>query len=486
MIPETSGARGAVFNAWQGLLEGSRMALRLAVFSTLSIVVLVEFQAAWCEEPGEARASDASSSRAAVTAQVRQPGPQPETLEQAWAIALGANQELEARRRTVSAAEERLWSARGQRWPEVGVESSYMVRSGEPSFRFESGGMLLPTIRLPYEQDESFACRAQIELPLYTSGRIGHGIAAGNARVKSLSLQAENAAMGLKMQVAEQYVRVLRAQREVEVVESTVRRLESHLRDVEALFEHAQVPRNDVLAAQVALANARQGAIQAGNRLDAHRAGYNRLLGRALDAPVLIAELPVDSDAQNLETLTSRALQSRPEMAALAAEAHALQHEACSLRARNGPQVGVRGEYLFEENRFRSPEGIAAAGVAVRWNLFDGGRSCHEAAAVTEQAESVLRVRADEQSRIALEVRQAWLDVEETRRRLAITPQAIGQAEENLRVARQRYKSGLAINTEVLDAEKLLIEARRNHDNAGYDAVLANVRLRYATGDLTP
>ena len=42
------------------------------------------------------------------------------------------------------------------------------------------------------------------------------------------------------------------------------------------------------------------------------------------------------------------------------------------------------------------------------------------------------------------------------------------------------------INTEVLDAESLRTETRRNHDNATYDAVLAVLRLRHATGDLAP
>jgi len=450
----------------------------------LLLVAWTGLPAARCEEPGQTLATDSPNSPDPAKADA--PAPPGETLEQAWTIALSVNQQLEAKRRGVMAAEEKLGSVRGQRWPQVEAETSYRVRSGEPSFRVEPDGSLLPGMTFPYQQNESFALRAALEVPLYTWGRIGHGIAAGESRVKSLSLQADGAAMGLKLRVAEQYVGVLRAQREVEVVQSTVRRLESHLRDVELLFKHAQVPRNDVLAARVALAHARQGAIQAENRLDALRAGYNRLLGRSLDAPVSIADLSVDSEAGDIESLTAAALRNRPETAALAAEAAALQHEACSLRAKNRPQINLRGEYAFEENRFAQPEGIAAAGVAVRWNFFDGWQGRHEAAAVAEQAEGMARLRTDEQTRIALEVRQAWLDCQETRRRLAITPQAIEQAEENLRVARERYKSGLTINTEVLDAEKLLIEARRDHDAARYDAVMASVRLRYATGELKP
>jgi outer membrane protein TolC len=227
------------------------MAIRLAILSTLLMVVPAGLGAAQDEEPGEALATDVSSPQAGLSPAAGQPGPRAETLDQAWAIALSVNQQLEAQRRKVSAAQQRLEAVRGERFPEVGVESSYTVRSGEPSILFEPGGLPLPVTRFPFEQEESLACRARLELPLYTSGRIGHSIAAGDATVKSLEHRAQNAAMDLKLRVAEQYVAVLRAQREVDVVQSTARGLESHLRDVESLFEHGQVPRNDVLAAGV-------------------------------------------------------------------------------------------------------------------------------------------------------------------------------------------------------------------------------------------
>ncbi len=408
----------------------------------------------------------------------------PETLEEAWRVALAVNQGLEAERWGVSSAHHRLQAARAMRWPDVNVEGSYAVRDNEPAFRFDFPGIALPTDRFPYSQDESFAFRTNVDLPLYTSGRIRHGIAAADARLSSEQLGLEQSAMDLKLRVAADYVAVLRAQREVELAETAVRSLESHLRDVTLLFEHEQVPANDLLAAQVSLADARQGAIQAHNQLDGARAGYNRRLGRALDAPVHVAERAPRRVPEDLPTLTGRALQRRPALSERKAQARALDHRARSVMAETRPQVELRGEYAFEENRYRSPEGITAVGVGVSWNALDFGRSRHEAASLSDGAERARRLVAELESAIALEVRRAWLRVEETRRRLQVTAEAIQQAEENLRVARERYNLGMGISTEVLDAEKLRTRAYRNHDNATYDAVLAELRLRHATGEL--
>ena len=418
----------------------------------------------------------------------RSPG-QPETLEQAWAIALAADQQLEAKRWNVSSAKHSVDAAKAQRWPMFSVDGSYTLRDNEPAFRFDFPA--IPSLTspswtntFPYQQDENFAFRAKLNLPLYTSGRIRRGIAAAGAEVSSAELELERSAMDLKLGVAEEYVRVLRAQREVEVAESTVRSLEGHVRDVKLLFQHDQVPVNDLLAAQVALSDARHHAIRAHNHLDASRAAYNRRLGRPLTCPVRIAELRMETVEEDPEILTARALRTRPAVARLRAQVRALEHQAGSLRARNGPQVELLGEYALEENRFRSPEGIAAVGIGVSWNVWDGGRNRYEVAAVADQAEALRRLQADLESMIALEVRQAWLHVQETRQRLDVTTEAIHQAEENLRVARQRYTSGVGINTEVLDAETLRTRARRNHHNATHGAVLAVLRLRHATGEL--
>ena len=108
--------------------------------------------------------------------------------------------------------------------------------------------------------------------------------------------------------------------------------------------------------------------------------------------------------------------------------------------------------------------------------MFDGGKNRYQASALERRADGLVRVKKDLESRIALDVRRAWLDVQETGRRLTVAAEAITRAEENLRVARRRYKAGTAISTEVLDAQSLRAQAYRNRDHANYDAVLAALR----------
>ncbi|RLA52761.1 MAG: hypothetical protein DRQ98_09680 [Gammaproteobacteria bacterium] len=81
----------------------------------------------------------------------------------------------------------------------------------------------------------------------------------------------------------------------LEVANSHVTSLNALVQDVENMHEQGMVPHNDLLSAQVALADARQEAIRVQNGLDIAKSTYNRLLNRSLNQVVKL-------DAASLRT----------------------------------------------------------------------------------------------------------------------------------------------------------------------------------------
>jgi len=148
------------------------------------------------------------------------------------------------------------------------------------------------------------------------------------------------------------------------------------------------------------------------------------------------------------------------------------------------PQVALAGGYGYQENDYLVDEGQWSLTLGLQWNLFDGGVSNHKANAIVRQANALQEQYRDFSSIISLQVRQAWLDLQETQKRIQVTSKAIAQAEENLKVSKNRYSSGLATNTEVLDAESLRSKSQYNHANARYDRMLAILRLKRTIAEL--
>lgn len=407
-------------------------------------------------------------------------GASAETLEDAWGSAIENNHQIKSAKADTSASEQQLHSAQGQRIPDINVSSGYTQYSETPAARAQIGG---ETAQFNTYQAGSAKAQAIASVPIFTSGRISHNIDAAEASLQAVQSNEITSVLNIKMQVAEAYVAVLRAESALQVAQSHVDSLASHNKDVDNLFDQGMVARNDVLAANVELVNAQQLVVQASNQRDIARSRYNQLLDRNLADEVKLTHQFPETPQGELNELSSNALKQRPELVALAQQIESLDQQAQSVKSGLLPQVAVNGGYQYQENRYQAFQGMWMANVGMEWKLFDGSSS-HRSDALTRQAISLKEQRDDLTSTIGLQVRKAWLDVQETQKRIAVTRQAIAQADENMNVTSDRYQQGLSTNTDVLKAEDLRTMMHDNFNNANYDATLATLHLRRALGIL--
>lgn len=407
-----------------------------------------------------------------------------ETLVQAWASAQQVDHTVAAAAARETAARDGLAAAEAHRLPSVSLSAGYTRLQSEPA-----AAIAIPALHingLPFAQDEAYSAAVSFSAPLFTAGRIGHGIAAAGAMTDAARAASALSKQELKLAVAEAYVNVLRAQHLNGVAVSHVTAISRHADDVEQLFKQGYAARHDVLASQVALADARQQALQAANAVALAGAAYNRLLGRAQDAPAELAELS-DTEAPSsgqLAGLIAAGRAQRNELTQLGAQETALRRQSDSVAAQRAPQVGLNGGWGKLQNRYLVEDKGWWIGVALKWDVFDGGLVKRESAQLASNARAVAELRADAADKIELQVRQAWLRWQEAAARIDVARAALAQADEALDLSRERYRAGLAPNSEVLDAETRRTGAYANRDNAWYDRALARLRLQYASGSL--
>lgn len=409
-----------------------------------------------------------------------------ETLEQAWSLAIARDGNLVAAGADVEGAQAAERAARGARWPSLAASGGYTRLDASPTldvttpgFTFQSGPI--------FRGDELVSGAVQMRLPLYTGGQVSAVIDAAHGDSIVASEQVHATGSNVKLGVAEAYVAVLRAQRFLQAAEASVASLTAHAADVQHMQERDLVPRSDLLAARVALADAEQTRVRAVNAADSAQADYNRRLGEPQARAVQLDE-PVSMDraleGTALEALIRRGLQSRSELKALAARGEALDSQSRAEAGKQLPQVGLTAAYTHLDNTILNRENFATVGIEVRWSLFDGGQARNRAAALRSAGRAAQSRLEDLKSRIELEVRQAWLGVQDAQARVKSSAEAVAQAAENLRSSRELYGAGLVTNTQVLDAVTLQIRATTNRDNARLDGSLALIRLEYAIGSL--
>jgi outer membrane protein len=442
-----------------------------------------------------------------------------EDLNDAWGQAIGLNAGLQAREIDTFAAGMNLGAARAARLPSVNLTSLTAFLSQSPQIRVPTslaaasgagsgtGTTAFPSTFPALGPNQSVIpfVFANISQPLYQGGRIHNNIAASAAGVKYQKTEEFRTVLDLKLTVAEAYVGVLRARRNLDVSLSNVFQLASFLRDVTNRKNEGRATRNEELAAEVSLANARLQEITDRKNLLAAWATYNRYLCRPPDLMVDLQEIvagpPSPSDALMAHSLahdktsitleepiamdlTSRAIRGRPELQGLAEQANQSNSLANVTMAAVKPHLSFNASYIeLGLTNFTNPN-IFAGSFQLSWTLFDGGQTRKRALAQRLQAESYMKQRVDASADIALQVRTRMLDVDESRQRVIVSGAAVASANENIKVVTERYRQGLSIYTEVLDAENRRVQSLNGYYAATYDNALARFRLRRAVGDL--
>lgn len=413
-------------------------------------------------------------------------GAHAETLEQAWRMAVANNQTLAAAAADVQGARASLRAAGDARWPTVDTSAGYTRLNASPAldvvtpgFTFRSGPI--------FKSDQYVSGTVQVKVPLYAGGQITAGMHAARQALTGATAQERATLANLKLAVAQAYVGVLRARSQLAVANASVKSLEAHVGDVKSMFQRQMVAKSDVLAAEVALANAEQMQVSAANAVQDALAGYNRLLGEPLGrSPHLDAQLGIDPAliGEPLSALLRQALASRSELKGMAAQSRALAAQSRAVTATRLPHVALTGGYTHFDNQILDRQNFSMVGVGFTWKLFDGGVARNEAQSLRSASRAADSRLADLRGQIELQVRQDWLAVKAAQARVAASRRATAQAAENLRISRELYGVGLASNTQVLEAVTLEIQANNNHDNAVLDEGLARIELAYAVGDL--
>jgi outer membrane protein TolC len=133
--------------------------------------------------------------------------------------------------------------------------------------------------------------------------------------------------------------------------------------------------------------------------------------------------------------------------------------------------------YFPAQNAFKGSWDI---GLTLTYDLWNWRLTTYQ----TRQAESTVEqtklTKEYLENTVDLEVMQNYNTYKSSVERLRLTRETVEQAEENYRVTFEKYKAGLLLNLEVVDAETSLLLARINYYNSMADYYISVARLEKA------
>jgi outer membrane protein TolC len=419
------------------------------------------------------------------------------SLAEAVATAQKQHPAVQGAQARTTAAGYRVEQARGGYLPRLDYMESYQ-RSNNPVFVFST----LLTQRRFTEQNfqidalnnpgsvQNFQSVVSAEQMVFDGGVTRKRIQSAQLQQKLSAEDQRRIANDLAAGAVRAYLGALLAEESLKVASEAVRSAQADLERAEIVRNAGMSTDADVLSIRVHLAAVREHEIRAKAQREVAQAALNDVLGAPLDTPrnlsTALTPAPASSVLTPREQLEAKAQQERPDarQAGLALDLARTQSDLA--KSAFLPQVSLRGALEADRGKFVTQAGGNwFAGVSLRWNLFNGFTDRNRQ---REAAESLAAAQSDRkqlESALKLGVRKAYADLTSATERIQVAEAAIAQAEESLRITRNRFGSGLNTVTDLLRTEVALQESRLRRLSAVHDQRVAAAMLEYAAGTLT-
>jgi outer membrane protein len=288
------------------------------------------------------------------------------------------------------------------------------------------------------------------------------------------------------VEVQQAYYRALASQSILRVARGTLDLRRVTLRQVSALAQSSLRSTVDVSFAQVNESQAELDLFRAENDATASHARLTAAMGYDRDQPFSLSDeaLPPALDP-NVDALIEQAKRERPDLAALQLNREALDRYADAERQLRNPAINaaaVAGVAPIRDNRL--PETYSAAGINVNIPVLNGGLFKARREEAETRAAAAAKDVEDLSVQIARDVRVAWLNANDSFRRLDVTARMVAQANEALRLAQARYDNALGSIVELNQAQLNQTSAEIAAASAKYDYLSDRAALNYAMGIL--
>ncbi|MEN8196031.1 MAG: TolC family outer membrane protein [Pseudomonadota bacterium] len=394
-----------------------------------------------------------------------------QTLNEAMATAYETNPTLRAQRAQLRATDEGLPEARAGWRPTVTAEG----QAGVGTIDFGAGA----------KDTQPLAYGIYGNQPLYRGGRTSASTARANNLILAERARLASVEQTVLLQAATVYMDVAR---DSTVLDLTVRNEQVLARELNATqdrFRVGELTLTDVAQARARLAGAVAARIQAEGNLQASRAEYLRIIGRAAEAPqpppplqglpASIGETLSFSDANNPDIVAAQ---------------HLEQAAGDDIRFARGemlPTLSLNGQVEHREDIGSAGSESDSASVVAQLSipLYQGGGPSARVRRA-KQVAGQRRIQLDETRRaVRAQATSSWETLAVARARVTQFESQVEANKTALEGTREQARVGSRILLDVLNAEQELLDAQVSLEVAKRDSFVAGLQVLASIGHLT-
>ncbi len=329
---------------------------------------------------------------------------------------------------------------------------------------------------------------ANVNMPLYSGGRIKYGIESAEYLEKAAKLNVENDKESVVYNTIQSYTNLYKSFKSVAVIKENLNASVQRDSLFSRLEQNGILARNDLLKAQLTTSNIELSLLDAQNNFTTANINMALLLGLPENTFI-----EVDSSFVNITQqlkpfieMENMALQNRKDVQVIAFQKKAAAVGVKVAKAEVYPTIALTGGYIAADiPKLITVTNAINIGLGVQYNiasLWKNNTKLTQARAKEVQLNATESLLNDG---IKLQLNRDYQNYLFAQKKIDVYEKSIAQATENYRITKNKYDNNLVTITELLEADVSLLQAKLNASVSKADAALAYNKILSTTGTLS-
>ena len=416
----------------------------------------------------------------------------PITLENAVNHALKNNPNLLATQQQVTVAHEQFLSVDAAYQPIISLSYSARISDNpldafaDKLFTQQITTQDFETSRLNNpDTTELYTTSLSVRLPLYTGGKIEAQQLQSSITYKQRQLLYQRAQQKTVFQTKQAYLYVIAAHKALLIAKQATQAFQNHADSTAKLARQERIVESDKFSAQVTLSKVKSQLEQSQTRYKNAITRLQRVMGMPLNNILSTTTTwPNIEDLQDdLDSLYIKAQKNRADLLAANKSIDSARANIDIADSENNLKLNlVASSNWYDDNLGFDSQSSSLMAVA-SLNLYDGTTRSKLGSARAQHKEQQWRRQSLLQT-VQSEVKQAFDSLLEAKSRVAIAKDNVVVAKKTVRLVKKRYGRGLTILLDLLQSEKMYVDARLEKLTSEFNLRSSQLLLQNAVGVL--
>ncbi len=340
-----------------------------------------------------------------------------------------------------------------------------------------------PFVETLKNQDYNSASIIGIQ-PLFAGGKIIAAKKYSSAEEKASRYEFEKIKNETISEVTKAYMQNLILKEIVTTRKNVLSAIKQHQKNAQCLLDQGLIAKNNLLRAEVAVAEAERNLLNDQNILELSELAIKSLISFDDSVKIELTDsLKFVEIKEPIEIFLAKAENNQPILKMIEQKKISAEQNYNAARSEFLPQIAAFGKYELYPQYLSALEPRWAVGIQAKLNIFNGFKDylkLQNASAVEEEVDHILK---GSEKNIKLWINKSFRDLKNNQAEFEKLNKTLELAEENFRQNSKRFNNGLGTSLEVIDSRLALEKVEIEISAALFNYYISLSDLENAAGE---